>query len=737
MPSANNALALPAPEAASLADSYGDLIDRLLGFPANFGVFDRTGKCICRHGPTHEEELARQVKARMAHPGNTAQAVTLSDPGRESAAILCLQDSSGGTLGAVAIRLSDPRWRSMGSRPEAAIADRLQPILPLVAREFFTRTDVRADVMTERTQELEWLFSATARLGARTDEQQLQVLLKEAADHIGASFAGLLIPEKRIKLTSDESGRSILGSCFDQSALHLLAWVQRQARPLLVNTPPRTTTQLQPTRLLAVPVVRKAGSICGVLAFFNDLTGPEFSSRHAYMARHLGRQMATLVASQFDLATGLYTRASLEQEFGKGCTEAGAQEGSVAYFDIDRLHLINETLGFEIGDEAIARVADLLSPPLVPEGGLTARVSGDRFAMVLRGCNTEKAVAIATSLQMAAAQIRIGPENAIVDLSLSCGVAALPEIPQALPRALAAAELACKTAKDRGRGRIELYATADSSMMRRQGDVLAVGRLRAALKEDRLVLYAQRIEPLQGAARTGGYEILLRMRDEQGTIIPPAEFISAAQRYQLLPAIDRWIVDHSLQELRPFAGLLHNLELSMSINISGQSVADSTFMQRFAAQIAGSGIAPATITIEITEQTAVGNVARAIEMVRRLRQIGCRLALDDFGTGVNSLTYLKGFPVTRVKIDGSFIRDLLTDRKSEETVKAIVQLARGMQIDTVAEFVENDELLHKVRKMGIDYAQGYAIAKPEPLTAMLHRLATQETSQPHRFQFDL
>lgn len=726
--------------ASALFASYAELFSRLLGAPAALGLFDHAGACTAHRGKLRVAEAARAIKELLAHPGKTslpaAHEVLL---GREPAAILVMQDSQCRFLGALVVQMNEQAWRSCEPHPAKVILARLKPALELLQRDLLhVPAPPRVRVLEERTQELEWLFGVSSRLGGTGgDDQQLSALLQEASARIGAAFAGIVIPEKRISLVHATANAGQLADSFRKTSTHLLNWVQRRSQPLVVNSPPKQADAHQSCRVLAVPVVQKAGRVMGLLAFFNPVAGTEFASRHVYLARHLGRQVATMLEAQFDLATGLYTRAALEQEFGKCGPGEGCPAGSVIYFDIDRLHLVNEVHGFEIGDEVIVRIADLLAPPLVPAGALVARISGDRFAIILQDRDTDQAMAIAGEIQSAVARILIGPEGERNELSLSCGIAALVDVPQALPRALAAAELACKMAKDRGRGRTELYATADSSMMRRQDDVLAVGRLRSALKADRLLLYAQRIEPLQGKDRPFGYEILVRMRDEAGNVIAPADFISAAQRYQLLPSIDRWVFERSLRQLAPYAGLLRHREISMSINVSGQSVGDPAFMQRFAQQLGESGLAPATITVEITEQTAVSNVARAIEMVRSLRQLGCRLALDDFGTGVNSLTYLKGFPITRVKIDGSFIRDLLTDRKSEETVKAIVQLAKGMGIDTVAEFVENDELARKVRRMGIDYAQGYAFGRPEPLDLILDQLQEEEANRPHRFEFDI
>ncbi len=735
-----NSVSARATEQPRLYDTYAELFGRLLGCTAAFGFYDGGLQLLQGNGRLQAKALDRWLAGLAilaADSGRKVYETQLDGP--VFAVALTMRDSKGRLMGVVAVQLAEATWVKLGSKPASVVATRLSAGLPILFRELSTaaKTSSRTQVLSERTQELEWLFGFTTRIGTNSgDDESVKALLVAGCERLGAAFGAIVIPEKRISIVHAATSEPGLAESFALTSGHLLTWVQRREKPLVVNSPPQAARGMQLCRMMAVPVIQPAGRVIGLIAFFNPMQAPEFASRHTFLGRHLGRQAAAMLETQFDLATGLYTRTALEQQFGRGGAEAGP-EGSVIYVDIDRLHLVNEVHGFEIGDEVIVRVADLLSPPLIPENALAARVSGDRFAVVLRDAHPDIAVSIAMALQRAASQISMGTADQKAEISLSCGVAALMDIPQALPRALAAAELACKTAKDRGRGRVEVYATADSSMMRRQDDVMAVGRLRAALKADRMVLYAQKIASLKHPDKACGYEILVRMRDEDGQIVSPAEFISAAQRYQLLPSLDRWVVDRALRQLAPFSGMLLRDGISMSINVSGQSLGDAAFMQRFTDQLAASGVAPGNITVEITEQTAVSNMAHAIEMVRRLRQLGCRIALDDFGTGVNSLTYLKGFPVTRVKIDGSFVRDILTSTRSEETVKAIVQLAKGMDIDTVAEFVENDLIARKVRSLGIDYAQGYAFGKPEPLEDVLRAVQQAEVDRPHRFEFDI
>jgi diguanylate cyclase (GGDEF)-like protein len=725
-----------------LFDTYAGLFEALLGAKARFGFCDRRIEQLHVMGEPVSPDVLPWLRDldipshQVGEPRVHAQLLASGHP----LVALEMRDDKGRFLGALAVEFEPPVWERLGEWAAKVVAARIEPGLQVLHRELVAQSKLatRSGVVAERAQELEWLFGLSTRLTSNTsDDDSLKSLLDAACERIGATFGAIVIPEKRLSLTVGAAKSPKLAKAFEQAGNHLLKWVQRSEKPLLVNSPAANAPRQIACRLLAVPIVQRTGRAVGLLVFLNSLRAPEFVARHLFLARHLGRQVAPILETQFDATTGLYTRAALERQFGRSSRGTGKAEGTVIYIDIDRLHVINDVHGFEIGDEVIVRIAELLGPPLLASTALAARVSGDRFAVVLQEVETDTAVTLAMAIQGAASQITIGPADQKTEISLSCGVAALVDVPQSLARALAAAELACKTAKDRGNGRVEVYAVADRSMMRRQGDVIAVGRLRAALQADRMVLYAQRITPLQDATLGPGYEILVRLREEDGSIVAPGEFISAAQRYQLLPSIDRWVMERAFRQLAPFASTLVERGISISINVSGQSIGDTGFMHRFIEQLGSSGIAAASITVEMTEQTTISNLPNAIDLVRRLRQTGCRFALDDFGTGSNSLAYLKGFPVTRVKIDGSFVRDILTNARSEQTVQGIVQMAKSMSLETVAEFVEDMEIARKVRSLGVEYAQGYAYGKPEPLEDILRALQEEETRRGHRFEFDL
>jgi diguanylate cyclase (GGDEF)-like protein len=590
------------------------------------------------------------------------------------------------------------------------------------------------EVLTGHAAELEWLFNLTANLkGAVDDKRILEQLMAEATSRLGSALGVLYVPDRHLTIKAEHGhAAASLLEVWSQTRDHLITWVQLRHRPLVINGGGRKRGHLDRCKVLCVPMEGNAGQVSGALMFYNPPRAPNYTSRQTFLARHIGRQTASLVEAQFDLMTGLYTRSGLDQICSNLADATDCIESSVLYLDIDHMRIANELHGFELGNELIVRVAELLSTPLLPDNALAARISGDRFAVVLPDTGSADAVKIAKSLQVAASSLTIGPPNEPFDVSISCGVSTWVPMPEGLARAIAAAELACKAAKGHGRNRVELYALEDGSMMRRHADMLAVGQLRSALKSDRLLLYAQRIAPLHDSSLPGGYEILLRLRETDGTLISPGPLVDAAQRYQLLPTVDRWVVKKALQLLAPYRGMLATRGLTMSINVSGQSIGDETFIQQFTQLLKGANLPRHCINVELTEQAAITNLASAKSMVVRLGALGCGFALDDFGTGANSLAYLKALEVDRVKIDGGFVRDILSDRNSKATVRAIVELARGLGIETVAEYVENDEIAAEVRRLGVDYAQGYAYGKPEPLAELLQNLTDEESRRLHR-----
>lgn len=718
--------------------SYVQLTQALLGDVEGLCLLDGRLRALGEQG-LPAVAAAKRVRALGWESRESAPRPPVSEQqGQARRLILLPLETAGGELlGVLAIL----RRRVDGEEPQAGDArealGRLKPVLDCLHRELDGRQPDRGALqdLTERTSELEWLFNVTNSLGNGRDEPKLiEGLLEAATRHLKSAFGVLLVPDKHLCIEhvhEAKDGQS-LREGWARTREQLTAWVQRHRRPLVVNGAGRAHARIPRCKILCVPITPEHGRVIGLIAFFNPAQAPDYQNRHVFLVRHLGRQSAGIIEAQFDPMSGLYTRAGLEQMYARLPEDPADPERSVLYLDVDQMHVFNELFGFELGNEVLVRVGDLLGPPHLPEESLAARLSGDRFAVVLPKADTKEAVALAERLQQAISGLSIGPTDDAVELSVSCGVAALLSMPQGLSRALAAAEVACKTAKKQGRNRIKVDTCDDGTMLRHHVDAAVVGRLRAALKSDRLRLYAQRITPLGNPRLPGGYEILLRLHDPVEGVVAPGPLVKVAQRYQLLPSVDRWVTRRALQVLAPYRGMLKSRGLTVSINLSGQSIGDEEFTCQLTEGLQAARLPPGSIMFEITEQAAVKNLSRADELIRRLAPWKCRFALDDFGTGSNSLTYLNALPIARVKIDGSFVRDILTNSRSQATVRGIVELARGMSVDTVAEYVESEAIAERVRELGVDYGQGYAFGKPVPLETVLESLANEESQRLHR-----
>lgn len=434
----------------------------------------------------------------------------------------------------------------------------------------------------------------------------------------------------------------------------------------------------------------------------------DHSERLAYLAEH-------------DALTGLLNRHGFEAELERALrvVRRGRSRFALALLDVDSLRVINDTQGHRAGDELLCVLAELLEK-LFSETVSTARVGGDEFAILLELDEETDLDSIAGRMQAELMSVRFEYGGERFGVQVSMGLVELSPDLRCASDGLGTADAACYRAKEQGRGSYYIGSVDASSSEHVRGDMQWVSRIHSALDEDRLRLYAQPIAPLGRAGGEGlHFEILVRMIDERGQVLPPGEFLAAAERYNLVHRIDRWVVRHALAWLEGdprLAGLVS----TCSINLSGLSLGDEELIAEVKAWLERDHAVPAsTLCFEVTETAAVKNLAQAREFVDRLRDFGCRFALDDFGTGLSSFGYLKRLPVDLVKIDGVFVRDMARDRIDFAMVSAINDIVHQIGMKTVAEFVEDDEILQLLREMGVDFAQGYAVGRPIALEELI------------------
>jgi diguanylate cyclase (GGDEF)-like protein len=547
-------------------------------------------------------------------------------------------------------------------------------------------------------------------------------LVQGCVEHLDCAVGALLIPDKNIAVCRTGPGVPPRTGADVLTRAHrpLLAWTQLHRQTMTANQPitggPLGSISY---KVLSVPIMHGAQHMLGVLVLFKSPEAQDFDLRQVRVVELLARRVAFILMNAYDPVTGLLTRPAFEKRTQALLTpEALKGNQCVIYVDIDRLHVLNENQGMHVGDEVIVRVAEVIRHQLAPRM-LAARISGDRFALYVGDSNLDTAQTVAENIRDGIARIEFVAGHERVYITASCGVARISDSKYPLSHALAAAEIACKAAKDRGRDRVELYEESDQSIVRRYTDVTLVGTLRYALAQNNFRLEAQCIVPLNSSGPSAKYELLLRMTDESGVCVSPDKFLSAAERYQLAPSIDRWVVTNVLATLAPHVAVLTARQATFAVNISGQSLGDQEFSTFLETRLRESRLPPQLLSFELTETAAVANIVRAEALMRRLRDLGFAVALDDFGRGLSSLSYLKTLPVSCLKIDGSFVRDVVGDDRAQAMLSAIVQLARAMRVQTVAECVESVEIRDIIRELGVEYGQGFSIGRPVPLTDVI------------------
>lgn len=467
----------------------------------------------------------------------------------------------------------------------------------------------------------------------------------------------------------------------------------------------RTDHSIVPVKVLGSAMQRESGTSGAVFVLRDVSREQQYMDQLSWNSRH-------------DTLTGLENRGEFERRLQKLLTQGLHQVKpcAVLYIDLDQFKLINETSGHSAGDEVLCEVSRMLQNNL-RETDCLARMGGDEFAVLLENCPPSNVASIAEKLRQAAQQLQTTWGDKTLRTGFSIGVVHIPGDSANASDLLRMADMACYQAKERGRNKVCFYAAEDGMFSRYVSEMEWATRIRTALDEDRFCLYAQSIAPLQKHKRTGmHFEVLLRLRDESGQILAPSNFIPAAERFGLMPTLDRWVISKSLQTLSQQPGHAKLID-TCSINLSGTSLDDEGLLEFLKSQMQQYGIAPHMLCFEITETSAIGNLSNATRLIQALRAMGCRFALDDFGVGMSSLTYLKQLPVDYLKIDGGFVRGMLQDKGDYAMVEMINRIGQTLGKKTVAEFVESREIAEALMGMGVDYAQGYAIARPKPLNA--------------------
>ena len=472
---------------------------------------------------------------------------------------------------------------------------------------------------------------------------------------------------------------------------------------------------LHPRGGTALPI---EGSVA-TLGADGDVSGWVIALRDVSVARGLATQLAH--QATHDALTDLVNRGEFDRRLQALLASSPGHGSSLLYLDLDQFKIVNDTCGHQAGDELLTQLASILLPD-VRRGDTLARLGGDEFALLIHDCTPAEALAIAERIRATIAAFVFVWKGQPFTSGTSIGHVHFDGGAHQAGEILSKADEACYVAKGLGRNRIHTYEPGEEAQALHHGEMQWVGLIHRAFDEQRFVLHAQ---PIFTAAHEQGpamhHEVLVRMLGEDGALVPPMAFIPAAERYNLMPRIDRWVVETLLQTVAASFGDIAHCDASFAINLSGASLGDPDFAGFLLDALHASGIPGHCIAFEITETAAIANMASAVRLMEEVKRAGCRFALDDFGSGLSSFAYLKHLPVDALKIDGSFVRGVATDPVDRAMVASINQIGHLLGLWTVAECVENDDILRELRVIGVDYVQGYALGRPRPLEQCLGR----------------
>ena len=465
------------------------------------------------------------------------------------------------------------------------------------------------------------------------------------------------------------------------------------------------------------PIYDVQGALTHYVSIQQDITEARLISEQiSYQASH-------------DQLTGLVNRREFEVRLEQLLQRCAVHEASHAFcfLDLDQFKVVNDTCGHIAGDELLRQLSSLLQERVRATDTL-ARLGGDEFGILIQNCPLHKAESIALGMRDAIAQFKFSWEQQVFSIGASIGVVAIDQNTVNSTELLKQADSACYTAKDSGRNRVHVYQQDDELLAQREGDMRWVAEINAALEEGRFLLYGQVIVPLQNPQLKPDIELLVRMRDRAGNIVPPGAFLPAAERFNLSSRIDQWVVSHAFQWLAENFETFSQCIGCCAINLSGVSLGDPAIKNTIVRHLEGTTVLPYKIKFEITETSAIANLTEARRFIQGLKAYGCQFSLDDFGSGLSSFAYLKNLPVDNLKIDGLFVKGMVEDELDLAMVKSINDIGHVMGKTTIAEFVENEQILELLRQIGVDYAQGYGLGHPKPVDQLLEELSRCETA---------
>lgn len=675
-----------------------------LGDQALFiSLAERISDAILLHDETiHYSNGAAETLLGAGGPLAGRRLADLLDDGQEDAFNAWLKARRAGRQSVVTLRLRDEKGRVFECELAGFPVPQDDGVLGTVVR--LGREEMLRSARQQGTQLAEATLDSISEGVIITDPRGHIDYLNTAAE----TLLGCTLEQARgrtlgeIATLVDEADRNALPDpvrrCLDEGRR-----IDVGRRSLLVT---RGTGKELSVEMRASPIRSGGHEPAGCVVVLHDVSE----------LRGLTRQMS--YQASHDPLTGLANRREFERRLEEALQQARSRSTShvLCYLDLDRFKAVNDTSGHTAGDNMLRELAAILTDK-VRDSDVVARVGGDEFGMLLMGCPLDKARQIADDVCAAIRDFNFVWRDKIYSVGVSVGLVQIGPESGALEDVLSAADSACYIAKQQGRGRVHVYSARDEAAARQRGEILWLQRLQGALKEDRFELRTQPIVAVAGRPAEGpALEILLRLKDADGSESQPLDFMQAAERYHLMPSLDRWVVQATFAAIG--AGTLKIPSgRSVAINISGQTLADPQFLEFVVECLDRGQVQPEQVCFELPEAAVAAHHGHASRFIAVLHGLGCRFALDDFGSGLGSFANLKQLPMDYLKIDGSFIRGLGTDEVSTAMVTAMIELARSLNVKVIAEQVETERAFEMARALKVDFVQGYAIGRPVPLGA--------------------
>ncbi len=601
-------------------------------------------------------------------------------------------------------------------------------------RELISELNSMAYELEERYEELNLVYDTDDKSDDFVNGPDvLQSLVQNCTDYLDVAMAVLILPREDLTVFHHNTKHTIhyIHSILMQLKNNLFSWVEENRQSIVLNdlSDPLRQTALPdvPYKVVCCPIIVSDDNVNGILVTLNPNYSRDFSNSDRNLLETMARKAAKITMANYDSLTGLLKRNGFEYLL-ENALKSAQSEGKtfcVLQIDIDGMKVINDTTDTKAGDQLIIDVGKLIREK-IRDTDSVARLTGDKYGVLLDSCSLEMSCTVADNIRLAVHEMHFSWNDQEFDTSVCIGLAEMNADCESVQSIFAATELAVNVAKEQGRNVVQVYQTGDTQLQRRKGEVHVVRNIQDALHKNGFELYSQMIQPIDKSSNKLHFEILLRMLSDDGSVISPGQFMPAAERFRLMPNIDSWVIENSFKSLKEASSYADVLNYVWTINLSGQSMNEPNIVDLITSLADKYQITPEVICFEVTETVAVNNLNDAKDLMVKLKNRGFQFALDDFGSGLSSFAYLKSLPVDYLKIDGAFIKGIVDDPFTEAIVKAINQVGQVRGLQTIAEFVENPEIINSIKKIGINYAQGYGIGKPIPLHEQLNNLRLEK-----------